>query len=368
MPLTPVNIRSQVFSQRMRGIDADEVASFLGRVAEELEIALDANVKLEEQLEAFQAEINDYQAKEKEFSTAILSAYKTSTDMKTKSEEEAKTLLANAKQEAKTLQESLTKEARALKESAAQEAKALKESSSKEASQLRQATQQESNTILEKTKQEMAELRATVTREVAAIRQEAKQKTDALAAMTMAEIDEERTAGLKETQALIDQSKLEIFNLRQQTELEKKRIEGEISELKSLRTTVQNQMREMLRSYLERLEAVGKELGEEPPPPPPVKKPAPPAPKPVAPKADLDDLTASTGSQSAAAGKNFTAMDVDDLTGLYEKIDISDLGAPGGLLGDGLESLAPGGNHDLSLDDPFEDLAPAAPRGGPKKK
>jgi hypothetical protein len=60
-------------------------------------------------------------------------------------------------------------------------------------------------------------------------------------------------------------------------------------------------------------------------------------------------------------------MDVDDLTGLYEKIDISDLGEPGGLVDNNLESLIPEGNQNLSLDDSFEDLAPAKPGEGAKK-
>jgi len=341
----------------MRGIDADEVASFLGRVADELAMALDANVKLEEQLEAFQAEINDYQAKEREFSTAILSAYKTSTDMKTRSEEEAKTLLAGAHQEAKALRETVAKEAKALQEKAAREVE-----------QLRQAAQQETTALKEKITHEMAELRAAVHKEVEGMRQEAQQETDALTAMTITEIDAQRAVALKETETLLEQGKQEIVTLREQTQQERTQIEAEINELKSLRTKVQNQMREMLRSYMERLEAVGKELGEAPPPPPaPVKKPAPPAPKPAAPRGDLDDLTAATGDQPPATGKNLTAMDVDDLTGLYEKIDISDLGEPGGLVGNDLESLVPEGNHDLSLDDPFEDLAPAKPRGGGRK-
>lgn len=223
---------------------------------------------------------------------------------------------------------------------------------------------------------------------------------DELVAKTTKEAEDQRDAVRKETQELVDKTDQEISALKQKAEkeiidmkqdaakevgalterhrVEKERLDKELNLITTLRETINTQMREFLQSHMESLDAVDASIDQKvaeiesgvaslseaaapPPEPPPAPEPkpekqAPPPPKEEAKTADgMDDLTSSSATtESSAPEKDFSAMDVDDLTGLYEKVDLSDLGGPGAA--QGVDEAQ--GDRDLSLGgEVIEDLS-----------
>ncbi len=379
MPLTPDEITAQEFEPKLRGIDPEEVAEFLERVAEEFNNALASNQSLEEHVESLNTEINSIQNKEKEFHSAILSMHKSSEELKQKSEEEAKKLVADAKEEAKTLRTTATEEVKEQKAAAKQET-----------DELRKKTKEETSELSNKTNQEVKELREKAQQEADTLKEDARHAAEELTAKTTKEANEQRDAARKETQELLAKTDQEITSLRQKAEkeitdmkqeaakevgalqerhrVEKERLDKELGLIKTLRETISTQMREFLQSHLDRLDDVDLSLEEKlaslsagvsslspaaAPPPEPPPKPEPKEPEASSPPAEdktdggMDDLTSpSASTEKSAPEKDFSAMDVDDLTGLYEKVDLSDLGGPG----QGSDDLQEHGERDLSLD------------------
>ncbi len=387
MTLTPEEITSQEFEPKLRGIDPDEVNAYLERIAEEFSNALASNASLEEQVESLNTEINSIQTKEKEFHSAILSMHKTSEELKSKSEAESKQVVEDAKAEAKKLLDTAKEDIKQQKEATKQETDALK-----------QKIKEETDALAAKTKQEAEELRQKAQEEATAVKEEAKRVADDLTAKITKETEEQRDAVRKETQQLIDKTDQETTAIRQKAEkevidmkqeaakevgalterhrVEKERLDKELALVNALRETISTQMREFLQSHMDqldnadtsieqKLESIGADVASlspaaapapEPPPTPEPKKEEPaPAKEEVKSDGGMDDLTNASGpKEPEAAEKDFSAMDVDDLTGLYEKVDLSDLGSPGS--GQGGDDVS--GERDLSLGgDVVEDLS-----------
>ena len=82
MELSPIEIRSQKFSKKIKGYDVTEVENFLEIVAKDLEKLYGEYYGLKEELVKKNQEIADYKEKDKSISEAILMVQSVSNDIK----------------------------------------------------------------------------------------------------------------------------------------------------------------------------------------------------------------------------------------------------------------------------------------------
>jgi len=82
MELSPIEIRSQKFSKKIKGYDVAEVENFLEIVAKDLEKLYGEYYGLKEELVKKNQEIADYKEKDKSISEAILMVQSVSNDIK----------------------------------------------------------------------------------------------------------------------------------------------------------------------------------------------------------------------------------------------------------------------------------------------
>jgi cell division initiation protein len=82
MELSPIEIRSQKFSKKIKGYDVTEVENFLEIVAKDLEKLYGEYYGLKEELVKKNQEITDYKEKDKSISEAILMVQSVSNDIK----------------------------------------------------------------------------------------------------------------------------------------------------------------------------------------------------------------------------------------------------------------------------------------------
>ncbi|MGC8555042.1 MAG: DivIVA domain-containing protein [Candidatus Acidulodesulfobacterium sp.] len=82
MELSPIEIRSQKFSKKIKGYDVTEVENFLEVVAKDLEKLYGEYYGLKEELVKKNQEITDYKEKDKSISEAILMVQSVSNDIK----------------------------------------------------------------------------------------------------------------------------------------------------------------------------------------------------------------------------------------------------------------------------------------------
>ena len=74
MKISPVEIRQQEFTKKMRGYDTDEVQNFLESLAEELEKLNSENESLKEDLQSLTEQVNEYKKIEKNLQDTLLKA------------------------------------------------------------------------------------------------------------------------------------------------------------------------------------------------------------------------------------------------------------------------------------------------------
>lgn len=82
MELSPLEIRSQKFSKKIKGYDINEVENFLDIVSKDLEKLYGEYYNLKEELVKKNQEITDYKQKDKSISEAILMVQSVSGDIK----------------------------------------------------------------------------------------------------------------------------------------------------------------------------------------------------------------------------------------------------------------------------------------------
>lgn len=82
MELSPLEIRSQKFSKKIKGYDVTEVENFLDIVSKDLEKLYGEYYNLKEELVKKNQEITDYKEKDKSISEAILMVQSVSSDIK----------------------------------------------------------------------------------------------------------------------------------------------------------------------------------------------------------------------------------------------------------------------------------------------
>ncbi len=79
MKISPLEIRQQEFSKKMRGFDPDEVQNFLESLADEVQRLSEENESLKSETEALTEKINEYKKIEKNLQDTLLKAQENST-------------------------------------------------------------------------------------------------------------------------------------------------------------------------------------------------------------------------------------------------------------------------------------------------
>ncbi len=79
MKISPLEIRQQEFTKKMRGFDPDEVQNFLESLADEVQKINEENESLKSEVEALTEQINEYKKIEKNLQDTLLKAQENST-------------------------------------------------------------------------------------------------------------------------------------------------------------------------------------------------------------------------------------------------------------------------------------------------
>jgi len=103
MELSPLEIRSQKFSKKIKGYDVSEVDNFLEIVSKDLEKLYGEYYGLKEELVKKNQEITDYKEKDKSISEAILMVQSVSNDIKKTAVIEAEAIKRGAVAEAENI-------------------------------------------------------------------------------------------------------------------------------------------------------------------------------------------------------------------------------------------------------------------------
>jgi len=78
MKISPIEIRQQEFTKKMRGYDSDEVQNFLESLAEELDKLNTENESLKSEVESLTEQVNEFKKIEKNLQDTLLSAQESS--------------------------------------------------------------------------------------------------------------------------------------------------------------------------------------------------------------------------------------------------------------------------------------------------
>lgn len=100
MKLTPLDLQHHTFRKTMRGLDSEQVASFLELVRTEWEELLRENHDLKEHLQEASGNILEYKAKEKTLQDTLLTAQRLVDEMKQTTEKEAEIVISQAELQA----------------------------------------------------------------------------------------------------------------------------------------------------------------------------------------------------------------------------------------------------------------------------
>ena len=79
MKISPIEIRQQEFTKKMRGFDPDEVQSFLESLADELQKLNEENDSLKSEVDSLTEQISEYKKIEKNLQDTLLKAQENST-------------------------------------------------------------------------------------------------------------------------------------------------------------------------------------------------------------------------------------------------------------------------------------------------
>src|SRR2546425_13332513 len=88
MKITPIDISGHRFAKRMRGLDPEEVRSFLNLVSGEFERLVIENNALKEELAQIKAGLSDYKERERLLKETLLTAQKLAQDIKEEARKE----------------------------------------------------------------------------------------------------------------------------------------------------------------------------------------------------------------------------------------------------------------------------------------
>jgi len=97
LKITPVDIKNQKFGKSLRGYDSSEVDSFLEMAASTLEELILENHYLKEKLQSSESSLGGYKELEGNLKEVLLTAQKSSEELKKNAEKEAQLIMREAK-------------------------------------------------------------------------------------------------------------------------------------------------------------------------------------------------------------------------------------------------------------------------------
>jgi cell division initiation protein len=105
MRITPIDIRQQQFTRRLRGYDAEEVEAFLEDVAEDLESIVKENALLKEQLASLEERTRNLAEREKTLQDTLVTTHRIAEEMKVAAKREGQLVLREAELSAEKMME-----------------------------------------------------------------------------------------------------------------------------------------------------------------------------------------------------------------------------------------------------------------------
>lgn len=103
MKIAPIDIAHKTFNRRMMGLDPEEVADFLRRVAEEMEALIRDRNTLRESIREKELAILEYRERDELLKSTITTATKMSDKIQQDAEREARLILNDAKQQSEMI-------------------------------------------------------------------------------------------------------------------------------------------------------------------------------------------------------------------------------------------------------------------------
>jgi cell division initiation protein len=96
MKISPIEIRQQEFTKKMRGYDPDEVQSFLETLADEIQKLNEDNESLTSEVESLTEQINEYKKIEKNLQDTLLNAQESSAKSMEATKKQASLMIREA--------------------------------------------------------------------------------------------------------------------------------------------------------------------------------------------------------------------------------------------------------------------------------
>lgn len=116
MKIAPIEIRNAEFPKVFRGFDPERVKNFLETIADQMEELIRENISLSERIKDLDVKVEDYRRMENIMKEALLTAQRTTDELKRNAEKEAELLIRNAKIEAEKMVEETKEELKRLKQ------------------------------------------------------------------------------------------------------------------------------------------------------------------------------------------------------------------------------------------------------------
>mgnify|MGYP001439911382 CR=1 FL=1 len=103
MKITPLDIDQQQFQRVFRGVDHDEVRSFLNQVSRQLEDVVRDNQRLDEQVRRQEKQLEEFRSHDSQLREALASAGRMTEDIRENAQKEAELIRAEASVEAEKI-------------------------------------------------------------------------------------------------------------------------------------------------------------------------------------------------------------------------------------------------------------------------
>ncbi|HNX98111.1 MAG TPA: DivIVA domain-containing protein [Candidatus Aminicenantes bacterium] len=116
MNVSPQDIQNQSFSTRLRGLDPDEVRSFLATVAESMEAEITEKEDLKMKLERMRESLSKLEKREDVLRDTLIAAQKFSSEIKVTAHREAEIILKEAEVRAEELMKRAVERQRTVRE------------------------------------------------------------------------------------------------------------------------------------------------------------------------------------------------------------------------------------------------------------
>jgi cell division initiation protein len=112
MSLTPLDIHNKEFGRAFRGYKEDEVDEFLDDVVKELEGYIRENIRLKDEVEKFQNNVDQYRKMEQTLNSTLIVAQETADEVKATARKEAELIVREADEKAERILEEAREKAK----------------------------------------------------------------------------------------------------------------------------------------------------------------------------------------------------------------------------------------------------------------